>query len=1836
MNSVAKRALAALIVLATLVVAPAPGVGAAPVTCGGLVFEDYDADGERSEDYSFAFDTAAPSAAYDDVLDPGVAGVTATVTTASGSVETDTTNAAGEWAVTVDDADFPVRVEFSTLPTDWNPSSAGSDSGTLTQFIQNPADCANPSSGSGPDGNVGIVAPGTFCENRPEFLTSCFLFGNFADHDNQPAVVAVLDGSQDNNAETNWQSPAYTLQATLGQVGSVWGTGIDRTTGDTYVGSFVKRHTQLAGNPTTIYRITSGGAVAPWFTTDLSAVDPHTAAADAAALGLANPLDGWIYDYGAFDDVGVSGLGDVEVSVDGNTLYTVDLGQRELVAIPIQADGSPGTPTRTGITAGSLGISTCPDSDIRPFGLGLDESGLVHVGAVCSAESTVADPFTPIADTGPVLGNPTQLAAWVFTFDGSNFAMKTDVPVPTATRGSSVGGSALFAHQAQWRPWVDRMPYAPADITSYGNTYPQPIVSDIEFDGDDMIIGIMDRWGHQTGANAFYEDWSNATQPNGGFGSEQPVSSGDIVRAVFNGTDFDFPQSGPDYTYDNDNYGGSHSETSLGAMAQIPGRPYVVTASFDPNPAANTWQSGGLEWFDNATGDHVNGYRLYNGRPAGIDVGTFEKAAGIGDLEADCGTASIQVGNRVFFDTDDDGVQDPDEAGMAGITIELLNAAGTVIDTVVTDADGQWVFDDVAPNTDRTARIAQSNYDAGGVFAPGGAHEGRGAITIPDAGSDDGNDADATLADGLPSISFNVNTSNHTLDFGMVVAGTLRVGNRVWLDEDANGSQNGTEPGIDGVEVQLWSANAAGDPVALLATDTTAGDGFYVFEALYAGDYVLAIADTQQVAGQQLAGLASTSGNGSAPDPDDGVELDDNGDPAVGFASISEAITLSVGGEPTDDLDEGGWVDDDSNLTVDFGFIERLRLGNLVFEDLNSDGDADVGEPGIADVSVQLWSVDGAGDRDTMLAIDITDANGFYEFAGLEPGDYIVAISDGEQVVGNELHRLVSTSGNGIAPDADINATDSDDNGEPSTGFASITAPVTLVGGTEPAGEVDEDGTYADNRSNLTVDLGFVRTYRLGNLVWFDANNNGVADAGETPIAGVEVQLWSTDGAGAPLAELDSVDTDANGRYVFEDLAAGDYVVAIPSAEQGTGESLNGLVSSLGATVAPGPDNGTDNDDNGTPATGFAAISPAVTIDASAPLVETDGLVGGVDEDGNWPDAASDLSVDFGFVGALRLGNRVWLDQDGNGSQNGTEPGIEGVEVQLWSVDGAGVPVAVIATDTTAGGGFYVFENLAPRDYVVAIADTQQAAGEALEGLGSTLGSSAPNLDSDLDDSGDPAPGFASISSSVTLAEGVEPGGEADEAGWVDTDSNLTVDFGFVAGVEIGNLVWFDANNDGNVDAGEPAISGVTVQLLDVNGVVIGSTVTDVDGHYVFTGIAPGQYIVEIPASEFAAGAPLANHYPSDGPFVSGNPNDDTDNNSDGSPSRASAAPVQSGTITVAEGSEPTDEVDESPTATADAASNLSIDFGFYNVSIGDLVWFDDDNNGVRNGTEAPGVGVVLNLLDENNQPVLGADGQPLTTVTDSNGQYRFDGLQEGSYVVEIPASQFEPGAPLAGRASSSGNDVNGTAPDPDDDTDSDDNGDFYFGGVTRTKPIAVSAGDEPGVSDNPTVDLGFTPAAGLGTYVWVDTDRDGAQDPSEPGVPGVVVTVFDAETGAVVAIEVTDANGGWSVTGLPPGTYYVEFSDPAGRTFTPADANTNDGIDSDAGNGGRTGVVVLGIGEYNPTIDAGIVSQTTTITSRLPDTGSELLNYLALAGLFMASGCALLMARRMQTSPRS
>ena len=820
--------LVVLVAFSGTVLSSSTPAGAAAATCGGVIFQDFDSDGSRVEDYSHV------STEYAAVPDEGVAGVLITLTDAQGDVFTDTTDANGVWSVGLDTADFPVRMDVTGYPSGWNPGPVGPDSGSINQFLDTAADCAGPFDGLGQAGNASVSAPGSFCENRPEFVSSCYLFGDAPDHDSQPAILTLVDGAIDDLStnSADWRVDEYDPIATLGEVGTVYGIDVRDQDGSTYAASFVKRHAQLGptGNPTTIYRVGPAGP-APWFTVDPAAPNPHSGA-----------VDGWKSDNAAFAAVGREGLGDLEISPDGNTLYTVDLGNRQLISVPINPDGSPNTAgvVRTDITAASLGVAaTCAASDVRPFGLGFTATGDLLLGAVCSAESTVAAADYPVDRfTGPHLGDKNQLDAWVFTHSAGTFSNRIDVPLPLGSRGTQNGGNAMYAFtgSSDWRPWVTQPPFQD-NFTGWpagAATYAQPLISDISVDGDDLIIGIMDIWGHQAGSNAFFENYDGG---NGGneYQVDQPISSGDAVRAVGDGSGgYTFPTTGADFFYTGDGYTTSHLETTLGSSVQIPGRPYTVMNAFDPVNPNQTWQSGGLEWFDNSglgaldPGDHVRGYRFYDGNDGEFlngqssTVGTFEKAAGVGDVEVSCGVAPIEIGNRVWLDLDNDGVQDPEEIPLAGVRVQLLAADGvTVLATTTTNAAGEYIFTQADGVDFNTAYIIDFDVTTTTTTLPSGVTPNDLVETIADAAtgaSADGIDSDVvnnqiTVTTGGPG------ENDHTLDAGYVIAYDLALTKVYTSDDFGNTSDGVVEVGSDVTFTITVTNQGATDAASIEVTD---------------------------------------------------------------------------------------------------------------------------------------------------------------------------------------------------------------------------------------------------------------------------------------------------------------------------------------------------------------------------------------------------------------------------------------------------------------------------------------------------------------------------------------------------------------------------------------------------------------------------------------------------------------------------------------------------------------------------------------------------------------------------------------------------------------------------------------------------------------------------------------------------------------------------------------------------------------------------------------------------------------------------------------------------------
>ncbi|WP_198320983.1 SdrD B-like domain-containing protein [Azohydromonas aeria] len=1185
---------------------------------------------------------------------------------------------------------------------------------------------------------------------------------------------------------------------------------------------------------------------------------------------------------------------------------------------------------------------------------------------------------------------------------------------------------------------------------------------------------------------------------------------------------------------------------------------------------------------------------------------------------------NASLGDRVWEDTNGDGRQDAGEAGITGVTVNLRNAAGTIVATTTTDAQGNYRFDGLKPGT----------YDVQFVTPTGF------TVTRQDIGSDAA-DSDINATGITGQYTLVSGDAVTTVDAGFYRTASL--GDRLWLDANANGQQDDGEQGIAGQTVTLIGGGAdgvigTGDDVTV-ATMVTDANGNYRFTGLTPGVQY-------QVVFTKPAGTVFT-------DRDIGADAtDSDADTATGK---SQVVTLASG---------------EDNRTVDAGVYAPASLGDRVWEDSNGDGRQDTGEAGIAGVTVRLRDANGV-----VVATTTTDAQGNYRFDGLKPGTYDV------QFVTPTGFTVTRQDIGSDAADSDINATgitgqytlvsgdavttvdagfyrtaslgdrlwlDANANGQQDDGEQGIAGQtVTLIGGgadgvigtgddvtvatmvtdangnyrftgltpgvqyqvvfTKPAGTVftdrdigadatDSDADTATGKSqvvtltsgedNRTVDAGVYAPASLGDRVWEDSNGDGRQDTGEAGIAGVTVRLRDANGV-----VVATTTTDATGAYSFTNLKPGTYDVQ--------------FVTPDGFTV-------TRHDVGGNDAADSDAGSNGIT--GQYTLVSGDAVT----------------TVDAGFYRGASLGDRLWLDANANGQQDAGEAGIAGQTVTLIGggadgVIGTGDDVTV-ATMVTDANGNYRFTGLTPGvQYQVVFTKPADTVFTDRD-----IGADATDSDADT------ATGKSQV---VTLTSG---------------EDNRTVDAGVYTPASLGDRVWEDSNGNGQQDAGEAGIAGVTVNLRDTAGAVIATTTTDAQGNYRFDGLKPGTYDVQFVTP---------NGFTVTRQDVGGNDATDSDANTNGI----------TGQYTLVSG---------------DAVT--TVDAGFYRTaSLGDRLWLDANANGQQDVGEAGIAGQAVTLIGGGADGVIGTadDTTVATMVTDSNGNYRFTGLSPGvqyqvvftrpagtvftgqdvgadatdsdadtatgkSQVVTLASGEdnrtvdagvYAPaslgdrvwedtngnGRQDAGEAGIAGVTVNlrnaaGTIVAT---TTTDAQGNYRFDGlkpgtydvqfvtpngftVTR-QDIGSDAADSDAGSNGitgqytlvsgdavTTVDAGFYRTASLGDRLWLDANANGQQDVGEAGIAGQAVTLIGGGADGVigtgddvtVATMVTDANGNYRFTGLTPGVQYqVVFTKPAGTVFTDRDIGA-DATDSDADTAtGKSQVVTLASGEDNRTVDAGV-----------------------------------------------
>lgn len=716
----------------------------------GTIFRDYNANGIR--------ENTAPTA------EPGQSGVVVQATNAAGTALTVTytgggtaTNSTGGYTVTGGTLG-QVRLEF-VMPDNFTFASSGNVGGTTVMF---------PSTATQ---NLAVNYPADYCEGTRDVIVPCFLFGSptlfgtFETSVSDPFTTRVIQESLINhNKKLSTQS----------QTGSVYGNAYSRQTGKTYLSAFYKRYSGFGpgnGNPNgstgAIYELDGVGGVSVLI--DLPAtetgVNPHP-----------NTVD-FQRDPSWFES-GKIAWGDIDISDDGKTLYAMNLFNRKLYEIDIATQTVTTSTFIPGITGGAAftGPTADNNTDLRPFAVKYYK-GKVYVGVVCTAESE----FTSLTsdDKGP------NVRGFVFVhtpgtgFSGTpvlSFDMGRLTPAPTYLRGINNfrGYSKWVSQSASGTDWTD------SDVRDAGENK-RGIISDIEFINDNMLIGIRDlskdRFAAQAGT--FYPNGTTAVSAGAGSGG----SNGLLLKACVN--------TSGGYTMENAGVCGGVSGFNgftfyrqhevhdpagdhMGAIAVLPSEQIIVTNNLPGSFAgATSFISESTRTYERDDSG-INLIFAYINNPT-IDP-LFGKANGLGDIEIACTLQPLEIGNRVWMDTDNDGIQDAGEMGIGSITVKLYQGATQVGETI-TAADGTFYFNNstvnlngatgLLPDMAYVIRVDAADFPSGKSLSTN--------QNIGGAGQPDVRDNDAALNAGNAEITVTTGKygeNNHTLDMAFKVGFT--------------------------------------------------------------------------------------------------------------------------------------------------------------------------------------------------------------------------------------------------------------------------------------------------------------------------------------------------------------------------------------------------------------------------------------------------------------------------------------------------------------------------------------------------------------------------------------------------------------------------------------------------------------------------------------------------------------------------------------------------------------------------------------------------------------------------------------------------------------------------------------------------------------------------------------------------------------------------------------------------------------------------------------------------------------------------------------------------------
>jgi serine-aspartate repeat-containing protein C/D/E len=492
---------------------------------------------------------------------------------------------------------------------------------------------------------------------------------------------------------------------------------------------------------------------------------------------------------------------------------------------------------------------------------------------------------------------------------------------------------------------------------------------------------------------------------------------------------------------------------------------------------------------------------------------------------------------------------------------------------------------------------------------------------------------------------------------------------------------------------------------------------------------------------------------------------------------------------------------------------EAFCVSGVKFEDRNGDGLRDSGEPGLPGVVIHVESEDGS------FLNGLTSPDGSFQICGLHHGGTFRVTEDvpfGYRQTGPLDDR----------PERRLIASD--------FGYFVVLC--------------DENFSGLDFGNQLIPNA-------IGGIKFEDLNANGVRDPGEPGLAGFTINLTPASPGTPPVG---TTTTDANGNFIFLDVAPGTYTL---SEVMQPGFSLTvPALNSITVTLAAGGSsianefgnfrgvltgtisgakfndlNGNGVRDAGEP--GLAGVTITRTASVNDPVGTNLSVV--TDAQGNFsfatvpfgsftisetvpagfvqtfPGLPGTISTNVNFdqrdVTGLLFGNRAvggsvsgvkFNDLNGNGVRDADEPGLSAVTIRLTDASN------VVRTTTTDASGAFAFTNVTAGAYVVS------------EVVPNGFTQTAPA-----------APG--------TFAITVTTGQPVTNLLFGNRASQGPTETGSISGRKI-----LDFEGNGIVDGNDRGFEGIVFELRDSNGSLVATATSDAQGNFTFANVPLGTYVL--------------------------------------------------------------------------------------------------------------------------------------------------------------------------------------------------------------------------------------------------------------------------------------------------------------------------------------------------------------------------------------------------------